>query len=126
MSWQAYVDTSLIGTGKVVKAAIIGHDGNTWATSTGFAVSPQEGAILAAGFADASAIRGDGIHLNGQKYFTLRADERSIYGKQGNGGVSIVKTTQAILIGVYEAPTQPGESATVVENLADYLINLGY
>ena len=38
MSWQAYVDTNLVGTGKIVNAAIIGHDGNTWATSKGFAV----------------------------------------------------------------------------------------
>ncbi|KXN73393.1 profilin-2 [Conidiobolus coronatus NRRL 28638] len=126
MSWQAYVDTSLIGTGKVSKAAIIGHDGNTWATSAGFTVSPAEGAAIANGYTDANSIRGSGIHLNGEKYFTLRADDRSIYGKQGNNGVSIVKTTQAILIGVYESPIQPGESATEVEKLADYLISVGY
>ena len=39
MSWQAYVDTNLIGTGKVQRAAIFGHDGSCWATSEGFSVS---------------------------------------------------------------------------------------
>jgi len=39
MSWQAYVDTNLVGTKKVAKAAIFGHDGTLWATSKGFNVS---------------------------------------------------------------------------------------
>ena len=39
MSWQAYVDTNLVGTKKITKAAIHGHDGSLWATSKGFAVS---------------------------------------------------------------------------------------
>ena len=39
MSWQAYVDTNLLGTGKVQRAAIFGHDGSCWATSAGFSVS---------------------------------------------------------------------------------------
>ena len=39
MSWQAYVDTNLVGTGKITKAAIHGHDGSLWATSKGFSVN---------------------------------------------------------------------------------------
>ncbi len=39
MSWQAYVDQSLLGTKQVACAAIHGLDGNPWATSHGFAVS---------------------------------------------------------------------------------------
>jgi profilin len=39
MSWQAYVDSNLVGTKKVIKAAIHGHDGNPWAFSAGFQVS---------------------------------------------------------------------------------------
>lgn len=39
MSWQAYVDTNLIGTGKIKDAAIHGAaDGALWATSKGFNV----------------------------------------------------------------------------------------
>ena len=39
MSWQAYVDQQLLGTGTVTKAAIYGLDGGCWATSPGFGVS---------------------------------------------------------------------------------------
>lgn len=42
MSWQTYVDTNLVGTGKVQKAAIFGLDGAQWATSAGFTVSTFE------------------------------------------------------------------------------------
>jgi profilin len=38
MSWQTYVDSNLLGTKKVAKAAIFGHDKSQWATSTGFSV----------------------------------------------------------------------------------------
>lgn len=38
MSWQAYIDQSLLGTKKVTKAAIHGHDGGMWACSQGFQV----------------------------------------------------------------------------------------
>jgi profilin len=38
----------------------------------------------------------------------------------------IVKTKQAILVGLYEAPLQAPETTPVVEGLADYLISVGY
>jgi profilin len=39
MSWQAYVDSNLVGTGSVSQAAIYGVEGGVWASSPGFAVS---------------------------------------------------------------------------------------
>jgi profilin len=41
-------------------------------------------------------------------------------------GATIVKTKQAILVAEYAAPLQSGESAPVVEKLADYLISVNY
>jgi len=38
MSWQAYVDSNLVGTKKIAQAALVGHNGATWATSAGFKV----------------------------------------------------------------------------------------
>src|SRR5258707_15100028 len=35
---SAYVDTNLVGTGRVAKAAILGQQGGVWATSQGFEV----------------------------------------------------------------------------------------
>jgi profilin len=50
MSWQTYVDTNLVGTGSVTKAAIVGHDGGSWAASAGFAVGADEAKSLVAAF----------------------------------------------------------------------------
>lgn len=44
---------------------------------------------------------------------------------QADGAV-IVKTKQAILVAEYAAPIQAGQATPIVENLADYLINVGY
>jgi hypothetical protein len=38
MSWQAYVDNNLVGTGTVTKGALFGHNGGKWAASAGFNV----------------------------------------------------------------------------------------
>lgn len=42
MSWQGYVDTNLVGTGKISQAAIIGLKGGVWATSADFNVSANK------------------------------------------------------------------------------------
>ncbi|KAI8820377.1 profilin [Fimicolochytrium jonesii] len=126
MSWQQYVDSNLVGTGKIARAAIYGLDGSLWATTQGFSPAAPEVAALTKGFTDASGLRASGIHLAGVKYFTLRADDRAIYGKQGQNGVCVAKTKQAIIIGVYESPVQAGEANKVVEGLADYLIGVNY
>ncbi|KAF8192911.1 profilin [Pholiota molesta] len=104
MSWQTYVDTNLVGTGKIAKAAVLGQQGGVWAASPGFT----------------------GVRLAGQKYFTLSADPRSIQSKKGADGAIIVKTKQAILVAVYVGPTQAPEVTPIVEGLADYLISTGY
>ncbi|TPX54254.1 hypothetical protein PhCBS80983_g05986 [Powellomyces hirtus] len=82
MSWQQYVDSNLLGTGKVQKAAIHGLDGSLWATSAGFSVGPAEAAAIVKGFTDPSGLRASGIFIVGEKYMTLRADDRAIYGKK--------------------------------------------
>lgn len=68
----------------------------------------------------------NGIRASGAKFFTLNADERSIYGKKQADGIILVKTKQAILVAEYLHPTVPGEATKVVEDLADYLIGVSY
>ncbi|KAG5457039.1 MAG: profilin, partial [Olpidium bornovanus] len=129
-------------------------------------VSANEVDALLKSFTDPSGIRANGLHLGGVKYFALKCDERSVYGKKvgcgggeggwslialqanfcsciieefekavtskpadlidGASGVICVKTNKAVLIGIYNEKTQPGEAAQVVEVLADYLISLDY
>jgi len=126
MSWQAYVDNNLVGTKLVTKAGIFGQDGSVWATSPGFPVNAKEVKEIVGGFKDASNLRAHGIHAATEKYFTLKADDRSIYGKKGAGGIVCVRTGKAVLLGTYDDKIQPGQCANVVEKLADYLIENGF
>lgn len=79
MSWQSYVDDQLVGTGNVTGAAIIGHDGNVWA-SKGLELKAGEGAKLVAGFKDSASVLSGGILIGATKYLGIRADDKSIYG----------------------------------------------
>ncbi|KAI7256626.1 hypothetical protein KC345_g10954 [Hortaea werneckii] len=132
MSWQAYVDQSLVGTGNLDKAAIFNNEGNSvWAATHGFTVSPQEMQEVVTAYKDPGTdgvkqVQSTGLHIAGDRFVVLKADERSIYGKKGREGVVIVKTTQAILVTHYPETVQPGAAANTVEQLADYLIKVGY
>ncbi|KAK9464686.1 profilin [Lipomyces arxii] len=126
MSWQAYID-NLVGSYKVDKAAIYSKAGDSvWAKSAGFDLSAAELSEIRQGFDNSAGLQAKGLHAQGVKYFLLRADERSIYGKKGAEGLVIVRTTQAILLAHYPEGVQPGEATKIVEQLADYLISVGY
>ncbi|CAK3825491.1 Hypothetical predicted protein [Lecanosticta acicola] len=126
----AYVDQSLVGTGNVDKAAIFSADGTgVWATSAGFTVTPQEMQEVVNAYkdkADVKQIQSTGIHIAGERYVVLKAEENSIYGKKGKEGVIIVKTQQAILVTHYPENVQPGNATNTVEQLGDYLKSVGY
>eukprot|EP01132_Coremiostelium_polycephalum_P007852 gene7852-9666_t len=126
MSWQTYVDSNLLGAG-FTQAIIIGNtDGGVWATSAGFSLKGTEATDFVKNFNDPSQFSAKGIVANGVKYFTLKADNRSAYGKKDAGGVIAVKTGKAILIGVYGDKLQAGAAANIVEKLGDYLIDSGF
>ncbi|KAK8052067.1 hypothetical protein PG993_003452 [Apiospora rasikravindrae] len=131
MSWQAYVDDSLVKSGHIDKAAIISVAGDSvWASSAGFTLKPDEMKNIsnvvtgAAGAVDKALA--EGIHVGGERYVVFRAEDRSMYGRQGRTGILAVKTTQAILVGHYGEGVQAGNAAQTVEALADYLIKVGY
>ncbi|KAL1671609.1 profilin [Schizophyllum commune] len=126
MSWQAYVDTNLVSTGKISRAAILGLQGGVWAKSAGYELSPAEQAAILAAFGDAASVQANGLRLAGEKYFTLQVTDRSVYLKKGASGAIIVRTKQAVLVAEYQAPVQAPEATPVVEGLADYLISVGY
>ncbi|GAA5843324.1 hypothetical protein JCM3766R1_003665 [Sporobolomyces carnicolor] len=126
MSWQAYVDSNLVGTGKIAKAAILGQQGGVWASSPGYSLSPEEQSAIVKTFSNPEGAQASGIRAAGQKFFCLSANDRSVYGKKQADGIVIVKTTQAVLVAEYAHPTQPGEATKITEELADYLIGVGY
>ncbi|KAK5081545.1 profilin, required for normal timing of actin polymerization in response to thermal stress [Lithohypha guttulata] len=112
------------------KGAIFNSEGNSvWAVSSGYKVTPQEVQKIVAAYKDTKDVKdiqGTGFYIAGDKFITIKADDRSIYGKKGKEGVVIVKTKQAILIGHYPEHVQPGSAANTVEKLADYLVGVGY
>jgi len=133
MSWQAYVDTGLVGTGHIDKAAIFDSAGTSpWATSPGFTVSPDEMKAIIASFIppakpdDVKAVQASGFFVGGEKYVALRSDESRLYGKKGKEGIVIVKTKQALLIAHYPETVQPGSATNTVEMMGEYLSKLGY
>ncbi|MCJ1430986.1 profilin, required for normal timing of actin polymerization in response to thermal stress [Xylographa pallens] len=92
-------------------------------------VKPEELKEIVTAYKDTSDVKhvqSTGLHVAGDKYVVIKADDRSLYGKKGKTGILIVKTTQAILISHYPETVQPGAAATTVEQLADYLIGVGY
>ncbi|KAF9174001.1 profilin, required for normal timing of actin polymerization in response to thermal stress [Mortierella sp. AD011] len=126
MSWQEYVNNQLVGTGKVKKAAIFGHDGSLWAGSPDFKVGAAEAQKLIKAFQDPKDILTDGFYLEGTKYVLLRYDDKTIYARHGQNGVACVKTGQTVLIGYYGEGMQAGDCNEVVAKLADYLNGAGY
>jgi profilin len=47
------------------------------------------------------------------------------FGFQGSGGITVKKTGQALVIGIYDEPMTPGQCNMVVERLGDYLVEQG-
>jgi len=133
MSWQAYVDSSLVGTGHIDKAAIISAAGDSvWATTPGFSLKPEEMKTIVAILKDGGKgpavdkAFGEGIHIAGERFVAFNIEDRHVYGRQGRTGIIIVKTGQAILVGHYGENVQVGNATQTVEALADYLIKAGY
>ncbi|KAH7046360.1 profilin-A [Linnemannia elongata] len=126
MSWQSYVDSTLVGSGKVAKASIFGLDGSVWAISPDFTISEPEAQKAIAAFTNSSDTFASGIFLEGSKYTVLRADDQSIYASNGAIGVTIVKTDKTIIVGFYNETMQAGNCNTLVEGFAEYLRNVGY
>ncbi|KAI1461945.1 profilin [Annulohypoxylon moriforme] len=131
MSWQAYVDSSLIGSGHIDKGAIISAAGDSvWATSAGFTIKPEEMKNLVNIISNTSGAvdkaYADGVHVAGERYVLTRAEDRSIYARQGRTGIIAVKTKQAILVGHHGETQQAGNATQTTEALADYLIKVGY
>lgn len=122
----AYTD-NLLGTGKIDKAAIYSRAGDSaWAVSGGLSLQPREISEIVQGFDNPAGLQSNGLHIQGQKFMLLRADDRSIYGRHDAEGVVCVRTKQTVLIAHYPPSVQAGEATKIVEQLADYLISVQY
>ncbi|KAB8258130.1 profilin crystallized from sodium formate [Aspergillus pseudonomiae] len=127
MSWQSYVDTSLVGSGHIDKAAIFSGGGdNIWASTPGFSVTPAEIQSLITGFSDASSLHSNGVDLAGEKYQVVTANANTISGKKGTEGVYACKTNQVVVVAHSPDGVVHEQAARVVQALGEYLNGLGY
>ncbi|KAG6772652.1 profilin-6-like [Populus alba x Populus x berolinensis] len=130
MSWQQYVDEHLmcdIDGNTLTSAAIIGHDGSVWAQSASFPqFTAEEVAAIMKDFDEPGSLAPTGLFLGGTKYMVIQGEAGAVIrGKKGSGGVTIKKTNQALVIGVYDEPLAPGQCNMIVERLGDYLFDQG-
>uniref|UniRef100_A0A6S9RSZ3 Profilin n=1 Tax=Chrysotila carterae TaxID=13221 RepID=A0A6S9RSZ3_CHRCT len=102
MSWQAYVDTNLLGSGACTQAGIYDLAGNPWAYSAGFAAQVAEVAAISAHMAsDATALAGTGLIIAGEKYMFVRGDADCVVGKKGASGVIIYRCNTCCLVATH-------------------------
>lgn len=123
--WQTFVDQQLIGSGMSGAVIISAADGGVWA-SKNLNLKAGEGQKIVMLFRNPNDAVTQGIIVNGQKSYALKADTSSMYGKLGIGGVILVKTKMTIIIATYNEKLQPGPAALAVEKLGDYLRSQGF
>jgi len=113
----------------VSNAVICGHDGNIWAKSGNFAVTPEELKALVAKFNDVGQLAASGITIAGTKYMYLSSREgqvKVVRGKKDRNGIHCIQTTQTYIVCTYGEPVVPEQAALVTEKLGDYLVGVGY
>ncbi|PON67870.1 Profilin [Parasponia andersonii] len=140
--------------GHLSSAAIIGQEGSVWAQSDTFPqFKPEEIAAIVKDFEEPGSLAPTGLFLGGIKYMVIQGEAGAVIrGKKdgcgyhctpwnfpitsvviisdcvslvGSGGVTVKKTNQALIIGIYEEPLTPGQCNMIVERLGDYLIEQG-
>ncbi|NP_001412759.1 profilin-2 [Nicotiana tabacum] len=134
MSWQTYVDDHLMADiegqqgNHLAAAAILGNDGSVWAQSTTFPkFKPEEITNIMKDFDEPGHLAPTGLFLAGAKYMVIQGEPGAVIrGKKGSGGITIKKTNQALIFGIYEEPVTPGQCNMVVEKIGDYLVDQGY
>ncbi|KAH7836141.1 hypothetical protein Vadar_033112 [Vaccinium darrowii] len=130
MSWQSYVDEQLmyeIEGNTLTSSAILGQDGSVWAQSANFPqFKPEEITAIMKDFDEPGTLAPTGLYLGGTKYMVIQGEAGVVIrGKKGPGGITIKKTNQALIIGIYDEPMTPGQCNMIVERLGDYLVEQG-
>lgn len=142
MSWQAYIDDSLIGSGHMHSASILGlADGSYWAYGGTYIPQPDEVATIMKIFKEPSLLQSGGVVVAGVKFIGLRGDADHIIFKKGGAGGCAYKSNQAIVLGVYGDPSgenamlskdanavavNPADCNATVQRIAEYLKSLQY
>lgn len=89
-------------------------------------VMPSDVRTLVNGFAKNPLItRREGLYFKEKDYKCVRADDYSLYAKNENTGVVVVKTHLYLLVATYTAGMYPSVCVEATEKLGDYLRKKG-
>ena len=130
---QIYIDGksapggSLLSSGYVTAAGIYDLNGNSWATSSGFAVPVHDIHTVAEKMAanDANALAGKGITVAGVEYMFGSGDSKSVYYYKGSSGVYFCKCKTCILVGYHNDQILGVVCMSTVNTLAERLRGRG-
>ena len=127
MSWQAYVDDQLVGTGVVTKAGIYDLQGEEWATSPDF-LSHEEMAHVAGGFAtdvDIAAHFGGSTSLMGSYTMFVSGDESEMVFMQQSNCFFFFKCSTCIIAAHSTDGITGSQCRATAGKLVDYLKKQG-
>ncbi|XP_054584136.1 profilin-4 isoform X1 [Eptesicus fuscus] len=110
---------SLLGTKHVDSAALIQlQERSLCVASPGFSVMPSDVRTLVNGFAkNPLQARREGLYFMEKDYRCVRADEYSLYAKNENTGVIVVKTNLYLLVATYTEGMYPSVCVEATEKL---------
>ena len=130
MSWQTYVDTNLVGSGRISRAAIMGAQGGMWAASAGYQLTAAEQKALVDGFSQPDTLRSIAVRLDNQRYYVVSVRPQgvkvTVESKKQRNGALLIKTRRAIIVAEYTAPTERTEALFIADGVADHLVGAGY
>ncbi|XP_014346274.1 profilin-4 [Latimeria chalumnae] len=124
--YRSLLTESLIRTNHVENAAAISlKDFSVQATTAGFKILPQQAHALVAAFKNPMLLREEGISFQDRQYTCVRADEQSMYAKNNDRGLVIVKTQLLLIVATYCEGMYPSVCVEAVEHVGDYLREKG-
>ncbi|XP_049640457.1 profilin-4 [Suncus etruscus] len=120
---QNFLLETLLGSKHVDSAALIKlQDSFMCISSPGFNVMPSDIFKLVNGFAkNPLQTRREGLYFKEKDYVCVRADDYSLYAKNVNSGVIVVKTHMYLVVSTYIKGMYPGVCVEATEKLGDYL-----
>ncbi|XP_053445152.1 profilin-4 isoform X3 [Nycticebus coucang] len=118
---------ALLGTKHVDSAALINiQDQTVCVASPGFNVMPTDVRTLVNGYAkNPLQARREGLYFKEKDYKCVRADESSLYAKNENTGVIVVKTHLYLIVATYNESMFPSVCVEATEKLGEYLRKKG-
>ncbi|XP_049758718.1 profilin-4 isoform X1 [Elephas maximus indicus] len=116
---QTLLLDTLLGTKHVDSAALIKlQERSLCVASPGFNVMPSDVRTLVNGFAkNPLQTRREGLYFREKDYKCVRADDYSLYAKNENTGVVVVKTHLYLLVATYTEGMYPSVCVEATEKL---------